>query len=343
VPPLHPVNHGQAAASVRHEMDARGAAEYVAERLGVAPESVAAKDLGGGVSNHVVLVEAPGQRFVLKQSLGQLRVQERWISDRRRIFREAEALRYVAPFLPEGSVPRVLFEDRGEYAFAMEAADPEAVMWKTQLLGGDVDAGTAEVVGQIHGTMLRQSWGSEEARQQFGDQTAFDELRLDPYYRFTAARHPDLTPYFEQAIRRCSEEAVCLVHGDWSPKNLLVSERGVMAIDFEVIHFGDPAFDTAFLVNHLVLKSFYQPQFAPQYKHAASVYWNTVKEQVPEKEWLEEGTLLHLPLLMMARVDGKSPAEYIREAAMKETIRSAARAMLLHRPGGLEEVFKRIE
>src|SRR6476661_2960448 len=103
------------------ELDARGAVEYLAKRLAISPTEMQTTDLGGGVSNHVVLVETPGARFVLKQSLPKLRVREDWFSDRTRIFREAEALRILAPDLPAGSVPEVLFEDRAEYVFAMTA------------------------------------------------------------------------------------------------------------------------------------------------------------------------------------------------------------------------------
>ena len=48
-----------------------------------------------------------------------------------------------------------------------------------------------------------------------------------------------------------------LVHGDFSPKNLLVSGDRLVIIDCEVAWYGDPAFDLAFLLNHLCLKALY--------------------------------------------------------------------------------------
>lgn len=324
-------------------LNAQGAIQYVAERFGIAPESICATDLGGGVSNHVVLVEAPGSRFVLKQSLERLRVQEDWFCDRGRIFREVEALRVLSGILPAGSVPAVLFEDREQYAFAMQTAPADSITWKTELMNGDVVLSRAEAIARIHGALVTRSWASDAYRGVFGDQTAFDELRLDPYYRFTAKRHPDLASLFEEAIERCRTSAMSLVHGDWSPKNLLVSNAGVMAIDFEVIHFGDPSFDTAFLLNHLLLKSFYQPRHSAKYRAAASVYWNTITAQVPDCKSLERGTLLHLPLLLLARVDGKSPAEYIRDPALKDIVRTFARGLIEDRPSSIEEVFQQFE
>jgi 5-methylthioribose kinase len=325
------------------ELNAAGAIQYVSNRLGIAPEYVRATELSGGVSNHVVLVEASGVELVLKQSLGKLRVTEDWYADRSRVFREAEALRRVSKLLPPGSVPAVLFEDREQYAFAMDAAPPDALPWKTELMGGKVSTDIAERIGRMHSGLIAGSWESAEYREVFGDQTAFDQLRLDAYYRFTAKRHADYAAVFDEAIARCRTSAVSLVHGDWSPKNLLVSEAGVMAIDFEVIHFGDPAFDTAFLLNHLLLKSFYNPTKSSAYLAAASVYWNTTKAHVPDPSSLERGTLLHLPLLLLARIDGKSPAEYIRDPALKDAVRSFARGLMADRPQCIEEVFQRFE
>lgn len=325
------------------ELNAAAAIQYVSNRFQVPAEYVRATDLSGGVSNHVVLVETPETTFVLKQSLGKLKVQEDWYADRSRIFREAEALRQMSNLLPPGSVPAVLFEDPEQYAFAMEAAPAEAVSWKKDLMSGKVSMEVAEAVGRMHGALIAGSWRSAELKSKFGDQTAFDQLRLDAYYRFTSRRHPDLSTHFEEAVERCRTHAVSLVHGDWSPKNLLASGAGVMAIDFEVIHFGDPAFDTAFLLNHLLLKSFYSSKNSAKYFAAARLYWNTTKAAAPDSASLERGTLLHLPLLLLARVDGKSPAEYIRDPALKNSIRSFARSLIVDRPHFVEEVFQRFE
>lgn len=153
--------------------------------------------LGGGVSNTVLLIEAEAKRFVLKQSLGKLRVEQDWFSDRRRIFREASAMRQIAKFWPVGEVPEVLFEDRENFLFAMSAAPEGAEPWKDLLLRGEIHPETAAAVGH----MLRQMIASTGAlRDEFADQTIFDELRLDPYYRSTARRHPDLAAWFDALI-----------------------------------------------------------------------------------------------------------------------------------------------
>jgi aminoglycoside phosphotransferase (APT) family kinase protein len=325
------------------ELNERNAAAYIADRLHLNLRAIQATSLGGGVSNHVVLIETPEQRFVLKQSLPKLRVEEDWFSDRERVFREADALRRLSPLLPPGSVPQVLFEDRENFAFAMAAAPEGAVNWKAQLLAEDLAPAIAETIARIHGSVMMISWESPEWESVFGDLTAFEQLRLNAYYEFTAARHPDLKPYFDAALKRCRTERRCLVHGDWSPKNMMIHGSSVMVIDFEVIHFGDPAFDTAFLLNHLLLKCFHKPDCRAGYLALAEHYWNVLNAiMTPANEWLESATLQHLPLLLLARMDGKSPAEYITDPILKAEIREFARDMILHPPTYVTDVFRRI-
>ncbi len=316
------------------------AEEYLRSRgIACGPDRIT--ELGGGVSNTVLLVETSSGRFVLKQALGKLRVQDDWFSDRGRIFRESAALRWLAPHLAPGGVPEVLFEDRENCLFAMSATPAEAQTWKALLLRGEIDSGIAESIARMLATIVSKSWRDAESQRVFGDQTVFDQLRLDPYYRTTARRHPDLEPHFDRLMRESSERRVSLVHGDWSPKNFLVSAGAVMAIDFEVTHFGDPAFDSAFLLNHLLLKSFYRPEWGGELARAAMRFWDVYRQGLPaECDWIEAATLAHLGGLLLARIDGKSPAEYITDAALRERVRGFARNLILAPPARVSDVFE---
>ena len=296
--------------------------------------------LGGGVSNTVLLVTTAGSRFVLKQSLSKLRVEQDWFSERGRIFRESAALRVLASLLPGGAVPKVLFEDRENYCFGMTAAEAGSETWKSQLLRGLIRGQTAERVATILGTMISRSWENAELACQFGDQTVFDQLRLDAYYRATARRHPDLARHFERLIEQCDRRRVSLVTGDCSPKNFLVHGDQVMAIDFEAIHFGDPAFDAAFLLNHLLLKSLYMPEHERSLKSVARCFWEVMKRFIPSSAgWFEQATLGHLGGLLLARLDGKSPVEYITDPEQKDRIRKLARHIIVDPPRSVDEVF----
>lgn len=319
------------------ELTAANAYEYLRGR-GI--EAGRITELGGGVSNTVLLIEGEGRRMVLKQSLGRLRVQQEWLSERGRIFRESGALKGLAEDFAPGSLPEVVFEDRENFAFAMTAAPVDAVSWKSLLLEGAAEDDTAHQVGALLAAMIRASLHSQRWAEEFGDQTVFDQLRLDAYYRTTARRHPDIAACIDRLISDSAQRRVSLVHGDWSPKNFLVSGGKVMAIDFEVIHFGDPAFDTAFLLNHLLLKSYFRPQWAGRYGRVARCFWETLFDGLPrECAPIQAWTWQHLGCLLLARIDGKSPAEYIRDPDMKEEIRQRARQMIVNRPRSIEEAF----
>jgi 5-methylthioribose kinase len=317
------------------------AAEYLRLR-GISCDAARITELGGGVSNTVLLIEAGGRRFVLKQALGKLRVQDDWFSDRERIFRESAALQWLGPHLPAGTVPEVLFEDRQSCLFAMSAAPADAETWKSLLMRGEFDAVIAESVARMLATIVARSWHDAESERVFGDQTVFDQLRLDPYYRTTAARHPDLRPQFDSLMRESAGRRVSLVHGDWSPKNFLVSGGGaVMAIDFEVTHFGDPAFDSAFLLNHLLLKSFYRPEWSRELARVAMRFWDVYREGLPKDcDWIEPATLAHLGAVLLARIDGKSPAEYITDPVLRERVRGFARNLILAPAARVTDVFE---
>ncbi len=279
--------------------------------------------LGGGVSNLVLLAESTLRRLVFKQALGRLRVKQEWLADPARIHREASSMRALAPLLPAGAVPLVVFEDRGNFIYAMEAAPDGVEDWKTRLLRGERDEGVALRVARLLAGLANGTAGGARWRAEFGDQHCFEQLRLDPYYRFTAARHPDLRWAFDEAIA-LARRPLAMAHGDFSPKNLLVAPGGhVMLIDFEVVHYGDPAFDAAFLLNHLLLKGARRSALAC----------------ARELRGFETAAVIrHLGCLHLARVDGKSPVEYLTEA-QRAQVRVVARELIRNPPKTIEEIF----
>ncbi|MCC7154973.1 MAG: phosphotransferase [Bryobacterales bacterium] len=325
------------------DLASEAALPYLAGRLNVPLPLLRLTPLGGGVSNTVVLAEGPGTRCVVKQALGKLRVAEDWFCTPERIFRESQAIVSLSPVLPPGAVPRFLFEDRENYLFAMSAAPSDSLPWKSLLLGGVIDEDTARSTGQLLSTMILSTEEKAGWQKTFGDLSVFVELRLDPYYRTTASRHPDLKQSFDALLAECAGRRISLVHGDFSPKNLLVSGSQVILIDYEVVHFGDPSFDAAFLTSHLVLKAFHRPLWAPGYRKLAAAFWAKVRSELPGRfAWFEPAAMRHLGALMLARIDGKSPAEYITEPDVKSRVRAAARAILLAPPDNVDAAFEAI-
>ncbi len=331
------------------ELTPLNAADWAANlprNTGLPPEPSRSEELGGGVSNKVILTEGPHGRAVLKQSLGKLRVEQEWLSDRDRIFREAEIMRWLndpsrSSSLQGGRVPRLLAEDRADYIIAMEAAPRSAEMWKTRLFRGELDPAAARAAGTMLGSIIAASWHHPEAESLFGDQTVFDQLRIDPYYRAAARRNPDTADWFDALIARSAARRVSLVHGDWSPKNLLIDITGELwVIDWEVIHFGDPAYDVAFLLNHLLLKSIALPQYRDGLRRLAVEFLRALETALPpDARWIGTAAFEHLPALLLARVDGKSPAEYL-DAAMATTARRRALSMIRNPMTDITEAFE---
>jgi aminoglycoside phosphotransferase (APT) family kinase protein len=304
------------------------------------------RELGGGVSNTVLLVEGRGpdgeeRRWVVKQSLEKLRVKDDWRSERSRIFREAEAIQALGPVLGPETVPQIVHVGHDDYLFVMTAAPAGSATWKEALLEGQVNLDVARQAGKLLGLMITASHHNPSFRTAFADRTVFDQLRIDPYYRTTAARHPDAGPVIQKLIDDSWQIRSALVHGDFSPKNMLVTDTHVFLIDFEVVHWGDPAFDSGFLLNHLFLKAFHQPQFAGPYFLAAREFWLELVRGAAGAALadFERMTLRHLGALMLARIDGKSPVEYIRDETTKEHVKRFAKWLMLEGTHSLEDTM----
>jgi 5-methylthioribose kinase len=272
--------------------------------------------LQGGVSNRTVLVErahAPG--MVLKQALAKLRVAEDWFCDPSRIHREALGLAWLHRLAPPGTITPLLFEDRDHHLLAMQAVPPPHDNWKTRLLSGTVDRRHIEQFGQLLGTIHRRALDhAGELGAALGDRTFFETLRIEPYYRFAASRTPTAAAFLSGLIKDTLATRLTLVHGDYSPKNLLIFQDRLILLDHEVIHWGDPAFDLGFSMTHLLSKACHLPAQRRTFLEAAHSYWasyqnaaGTLTRQVD----LESRAVRHTLGCLLARVDGRSPLEYL--------------------------------
>src|SRR3546814_8703169 len=93
----------------------------------------------------------------------------------------------------------------------------------------------------------------------------FHAIRLEPYLLATARAHPDRAAALESVAAETAATKRALVHGDVSPKNILVGPAGPVLLDAECAWYGDPAFDLAFCLNHLLLKCLWIPAAAPRF------------------------------------------------------------------------------
>lgn len=278
--------------------------------------------LSGGISSDVFLVASGEKRFVIKRALAQLRTKDLWRVDISRNRNEYEYLKYVGRILPE-AVPAVLA--LGDGYFTMEYLGSEFKNWKQLLLGGHCDSRRLQQAARILGTIHRSSFGDRKAERLFDTTPNFHQLRTDPYLLTTGQRHPALREYFEQEAFRLENTRECLVHGDYSPKNLLVGSERMVLLDCEVAWYGDPAFDLAFLLNHLLLKSLYHAATDLRWDqvigNVMGTYYRERELETDTQREFDGRTARLLLLLLLARVDGKSPVEYLSNEEKRAFIR----------------------
>lgn len=315
----------------------------VARGLVADPASVNLEPLTGGVSSDIWLASWPGGegsgRVVVKQPLLHLKVADDWQAPLSRSRSEARYLQTVGEFLP-GGVPGVLAFDDTANVLVLEYLEPEVhTLWKTDLMAGRIDPAVAAAVGDELGTIHALTAARPGLADLFDNDDLFVTLRIEPYLERLVDRHPELGAGIRALITTTMSQGSALVHGDVSPKNILIGPDGPVFLDAEAAWWGDPAFDVAFCLNHLLLKCL-RPA-APVAALLASID-ALLASYVGHIDW-EDGDALTarvaalLPALLLARVDGRSPVEYLGDA-QRDVVRAFAVPRILAPPSTIVEV-----
>jgi 5-methylthioribose kinase len=296
-----------------------------------AGEAVSFAVLPGGVSNRTVrAIWADGRSWVLKQALQKLRVNIDWFSSPERIKVEAEALRWLNRVAPPGTTPAFVLEDAKNHLMVMEAIPEGNENWKAILLRGEVVLEQFKQFGSLLGTIHRQSSASSlEVSQRFSDTTYFESLRLEPYYLFTAQSTPAAASFLKALAQEVLLHKVSLVHGDFSPKNTLLYRGKLILLDYEVVHWGEPAFDVGFALTHFLSKAHHLPRARVHFAEASMLFWEAYWREIVAVDWaktLEPKVVRHALGCLLARVAGKSPLEYL---TMQELARQKGVILLL--------------
>ena len=270
--------------------------------------------LTGGVSNRAVRVINRDGRddWVLKQALGKLRVDVDWFSSPERIYREAEGLSWLGRIIPD-RVPALIFVDPARHILAMTAVPQSHENWKRLLLNGRTCNKHARAVGRLLARIHNASAQFPELEEIFREREFFEELRLEPYYAYTASQVPDARTFLHRLIDDTRQRRHALVHGDYSPKNVLIHADELILLDFEVIHFGDPAFDIGFSLTHFLSKAHYLPRRRAAFLDMAREYWQAYIEDLsaPLQEIVKLFAVKHTLACCLARAAGRSPLEYL--------------------------------
>jgi 5-methylthioribose kinase len=371
------------------ELSEQNAAEYLRKAGRVSPVGeVLAQPLSGGIANIVLKIidtaageklgsdlrsasqvttgapdtrTAAGSAFVLKQPLPRFRTAAEWLVDIDRVLVERDCMILLDTLLPAGSVPKVLWFDAENHVLAISCAPTGSVIWKKALLAGETSNDAATQAGMLLAMMHSATDKDAEVKTRYGEPKFFIQQRIDPYLHATAAKHPAVGAQLKGIAKTLTEGQLCLVHGDYSPKNIfLVPEaqqgaalnaavgkdafifKQLLLLDFEVAYYGHPAFDVATLINHFLLKAFYQGKNWQPFMLMADNFWQTYKHTADPMlvTAAEKFSGSVLGALMLARIDGKSPAEYLLgNEPLRSKVRETALDILKQPDGTIERAL----
>ncbi len=315
-------------------LDERTVLEYLDERGTLTTTGVTARELTGGVSNVALAVGSAPEGYVVKQCLGRLKVADEWLAPRERILAEAAALRLAAELTP-GAVPDVVDVDADRFVMTIRLAPEDWADWRARLFDGRIETATGRRLGEVLARWHSGTPGGVGLPESIRSDThSFEALRIAPYHETVAARHPEVARPIRDVVDRMRNDRLCMVHGDFSPKNILVGSSAgedVWVIDFEVAHVGDPSFDLAFLLSHLVMKAVHRPDRGVDLDAAAAAFIDAYARgaQLPSTDHLGR----QVGCLLLARVDGKSPAGYL-DAGQRRIVWDLGVDLLLDNPLG---------
>jgi aminoglycoside phosphotransferase (APT) family kinase protein len=296
--------------------------------------------LTDGVSSEIFRIDDGDESFVVKRALAKLRVKDDWTANIDRNRYEQLYIKYVARFLPE-AVPSLRPGPIDRGYFVMEFLGPEFTSWKQMLLHGEARIEDAVQAATVLGRIHAHSAADAEVARLFDTTVNFTQLRIDPYLLTTGIRHPDLRDLFQAEAQRLASTRQCLVHGDFSPKNLMISTSRLVLLDCEVAWYGDPAFDLAFLLTHLLLKGLYHAPRQIGLQEMCRAFWQRYVQEAGDaidSMALERRVARLLLMLLLARMDGKSPIEYLTDQQKTDWVRQFARSGILKGHSSLSDI-----
>lgn len=313
---------------------------YLVSRQIISAEDVPVIEvLTGGISNVVFGVKTSQSDLVLKQALPELIVPTTWRADQRRTLVEGRAIEVLQSLTPE-NVPKLIDVDPEHLVLVLERISRGTHVWKDDLLQTHIYKRVAQNLGRVLGTWHRITALDQLVLDELVEDRLFEQLRITPFYREIARRHPEISDRVAKLISELEFSRLSLVHGDFSPKNILVdSYCDVTVLDYEVAHTGNPVFDVAFLLAHLFCKSrhFSASRQRTLLKSVTLTFLSSHEESFsssadPSLGW-------HVAAIALARVDGVSRVHYLNSEAQDQVCSNCIEFLSRSQSPAINEMF----
>jgi 5-methylthioribose kinase len=295
--------------------------------------------LTGGVSCVVLAVASNEREIVVKQALPELKTKAKWVADQRRAIVEADAMRVYQSITPD-SVPELLDCDEANFTLTMSRLPNTCTNWKQDMLEGRIHPEMGEKLGKILAQWHNATGVDAAIKAKFMEGELFEQLRVSPFYRAVADKNPNLLQVINSLIKEITTEKIALVHGDFSPKNILATpDQSPIVLDFEVAHTGNPVFDLGFICAHLLCKTIRTDNSAEKEALIATAtnFLNSYRQSCNLA--IADSLPQHVALIALARVEGVSPVNYLDESAQRELV-AITKSALLDSTMTFEQLFE---
>ena len=304
-------------------------------------EKFSSKKITDGVSSDIWHIKTKkNTEFCIKRALDKLTVKEDWFAPVSRSNFEAMYFKYCKKVMPE-CFPKLLGHDNKNYILAMQWYSPKSYrVWKKKLLNSNINFMDAINISNVLIKKHKFFFHKKFYKKKFENDDTFYSIRIEPYIIFTSNKYPQYKKKFLDVAQSLVQNKKTLIHGDFSPKNILIKSNNPIILDAETACWGDPVFDLAFCNNHILLKSLLFKNLGHKFLELSYKFLNNYIKNITweDKNFFIQRLIKILPLLLLARVDGKSPVEYFKTKEKKQT-RSLAKNILNEEVKNIQQLF----
>jgi 5-methylthioribose kinase len=192
------------------------------------------------------------ETLYVRQSRYYVKAHEDLQRDPGRVDTEAKALAFIDRIVP-GVVPKVIRIDRTNSVLILSDIKLGGQLLADELAAGRVHPEAGPQFGSTIGEIQKATFGLSLG-QILGDASIVESSNKNSYLGARTEAPLRLYPeQTQQLLEDSAKAARCFVMGDLSPKNIFVEEQSVRFLDLERTSTGDPAYDPAYVITHLLI------------------------------------------------------------------------------------------